>query len=382
MDDRKIKVLLGFKLRNDKEDRKAETKMITQIKAMGYDPNFYVRTTKRDVQNYLTQNRDCQHVVLMETIGQSTWSQNELADLVDERNLNIVIILTAQRAKQLEYLTTLYAAGITSAIFEQGRGGVPAEEVAELLIKQRSRKAAREYYRIDTKNISIRSLTNEMYNGLVVKLMDSTYGPSTMSRLLTLAGSINPYQMGDFLNKLPEDVIKELYPYTEYAQLVAQLKESGIRAPYKRPKQYKTMEEDVSFNDSAAENLNKKGMDANPFIKKEQPKRKLFGRKTADNAKKREDGTSETMLGEMQPALDRKQNVIENMSAYHDWSGNETETGWETPPIGTEGDEEENTVDLSKLRKSIPDTFPPDNPAGSVINNVEDDDDDELGMFL
>ena len=70
----------------------------------------------------------------------ATWSQNELAELVDDREIRVVAVLTAARARQTEYLTTLYAAGITCAIFEHGHSGASAEEVAELLVRPRSRR--------------------------------------------------------------------------------------------------------------------------------------------------------------------------------------------------------------------------------------------------
>lgn len=265
---KEVKILLGFHLQTKADDRKAEQKLCMQIKAMGYEPVIFYRSSKKEILQFLDQNKDCRHVVLMETVGLSTWSQNELADMVDERYLNLVIILTAAKARQLEYLTTLYAAGITSAIFEHGKAGVPAEEVAELLFRPRCRKDAREYYGIDTKNISIRSLTYEMYSSLVIKLMDESYGPSLMCRLLNVAGSINPYLMGDFLSKLPEHIIGELSLYSEYGQLVSQLRESGIRVKYKRPRVYKHMEDDVPFNEYVKKALDMANMDYAAFTEK------------------------------------------------------------------------------------------------------------------
>ena len=361
METQAIKVLLGFKLKNDRDDRETEKKMINQMKALGYEPTLFSRNSKKEVQAFLEQNRDCNYVALMETIGQSSWTQNELADLMDERNLNLVIVLTAARAKQLEYLTTIYAAGITSAIFEPG-SGVPAEEVAELLIKQRSRKAAREYYRIDTKNISIRSLTNEMYNGLVVKLMDPEYGKSIMGRLLGIAGTINPYQMGDFIKKLPDNLVEELSQYAEYGQLIAQLKECGIKVAYKRPKQYKSMNDDVPFIEGAKEELAERGMDTTYFEPKpEEPQKKtgllgLFGLK----GKKKEEhlqneNTDSEYAQHQQPVTENE--LIEGLGEYSEWddSWNQQEMEGESYPSDLTEDgsipdiEEENELDLTGI---------------------------------
>lgn len=271
-----LKILLGFNLVHKSMDKETEDKIRRYLQAQGYEPVFVTRRKKKEIQKYLQDNRDCSHAVLMESADDSVWTENELADLVDERNINIVIILTAAKAKQLAYLTTLYAAGITSAVFEYGGHGVPEEEVAELLLRPRSRKAAREYYRIDTKNISVRSLTNEMYNGLIIKLADSEYGVSVIARLINIADSLNPYQMGDFLEKLPSAIMEDISRYAEFGQLVDQLKKSGVRVRYKRPKSYRYMEDDLEFNDSAREVFLQKGYDISVFDAPEAPKRGIL----------------------------------------------------------------------------------------------------------
>lgn len=273
---RRIKVLLGFKLRSEDEDRDVEKRLTIQLKTLGYEPTILRRSTKKEIQSYLKENTECCHAVLMEMVGMATWSQNELAELVDDRDIRVVVVLTAARARQTEYLTTLYAAGITSAIFEHGHSGASAEEVAELLVRPRSRREARRYYGIDMTNIAIRSLTNEMYNGYCCRLMDKENGPSVMARLLKIAESVNPYQMGDLLSKLPQDILEELWQYTEYAQLRAQLKESGIKVPYHRPRRTRSLEDDLSFNTDAGRALNDKGIPPDVFVKGVVPRRKLW----------------------------------------------------------------------------------------------------------
>lgn len=273
---KRIKVLLGFKLRSEDEDRDVEKRLTIQLKTLGYEPTILRRSTKKEIQSYLKDNTECCHAVLMEMVGMATWSQNELAELVDDRDIRVVVVLTAARARQTEYLSTLYAAGITSAIFEHGHSGASAEEVAELLVRPRSRREARRYYGIEIANIAIRSLTNEMYNGYCCRLMDKENGPSVMARLLKIAESVNPYQMGDLLSKLPQDILDELWQYTEYAQLRAQLKESGIKVPYHRPRRTRSMEDDLSFNEDAGRVLNDRGIPADAFVKRIAPKRILW----------------------------------------------------------------------------------------------------------
>lgn len=264
-DARRIKVLLGFKLKSEAEDRDVERRLTVQLKSLGYEPAILRRSTKKEIQSYLKNNVECCHAVLMEMVGMATWSQNELAELVDDRDIHVVVVLTAARSRQTDYLVTLYAAGITSAVFEHGQSGASAEEVAELLVHPRSRREARRYYGIETANIAIRSLTNEMYNGYCCKLMDNAYGSGIMARLLKIAESMNPFQMGDLLAKLPQSVLDELWQYTEYAQLRVQLKESGIKIPYHKPKHTRSMEDDLSFNQDAERELAARGLPVDVF---------------------------------------------------------------------------------------------------------------------
>ena len=258
---KKIKVLLGFSLQSADSDKKFEEKLQKQLRLYGYEATFARRTKKKDIILYLENNHSCTHAVLTELVGEmGAWNENELADLVDERQINLVIALTTQRARQVEFMTTLYAAGITSAVFEKGRDGIPAEEVAELLIMPRSRKQAREYYGINTQNISIRSLTYEMYNNLLGSVLDESLGDTQMARFLAVAEKMNPYQLGDFINKLPKALKAEISQYAEFAQLIEQLKESGVKVAYRKPHIYKSMDDELGFEENARQNLNKKGM--------------------------------------------------------------------------------------------------------------------------
>lgn len=287
---KKIKVLLAvthidFK-NSDKHDKETEDGIRKQLMAQGYDPQFIIRHKKKDIKEYLANDVYCSYAIIMEIADDGAWNENELADLVDERNINLVVVLTNQRRSQPTFLMTLYAAGITCAVFEEK--GVNELEVADLLIHPRSRRKTREYYRIDTKNISVRSLTNEMYNSLCIRLADSDYGASPMARLLNVAIEINPYQMGDFLERIPQEIRQTLEEYQEYGQLISQLRESKVYVRYKRPKKFKSLDDDKPFNADAKRALEENGYDASAYEEKEPEKKSLFGFK-----KKKKEDTSE-----------------------------------------------------------------------------------------
>lgn len=312
---KKIKVLLGFKLSKAKDDEEAEKRIGVTLKVLGYEPQFVRRSTKKEVKAYLKDNADCCHAVLMECIGGGVWSQNELAELVDDREIRLVVVLTPRRAGEPEYLSTLYAAGITCAVFEQGRKGASAEEAAGLLVRPRSRRQARAYYRIEAEGIAVRSLTNEAFNGLCVRMTDPQLGPSYVSRLLALADDLNPYQMGDFLRKIPEGMRSDMERYAEYGQLVSQLRESGVRVPYRRPWRFRTMNDDVPFLEGAKGVLEGHGAEA--FL--EEGTRAKLGRRKKEKTKTKEGGeTKVSLAGGIAPPKEAVREVMEGLRFSND----------------------------------------------------------------
>lgn len=281
---KKIKILLAVThidhRNSEKYDTQTEEGIKKQLLAQGYEPTFILRKKKKDIKDAINKDPQIGYAAIMEQADDGTWNENELADLVDERNINLVVVLTNQRRTQPTFLTTLYAAGITSAVFE-GNNGVNESEVADLLIHQRSRRKAREYYRIDTKNISIRSLTNEMYNSLTIKLADPENGFNHMDRLLNVAEEVNPYQMADFLEKCPREIVGEFEQYEEYFILINQLRtENKLYVRYRKPKKFKSLNDDKSFNKEAKRALEEAGYDASIYNEPEPETEKkggLFG---------------------------------------------------------------------------------------------------------
>ena len=330
---KKIKVLLGFKLSRAEDDADAEKRICVTLKVLGYEPQVVRRSTKKDVQAYLRDNPDCSHAVLMECVGSGVWNQNELAELTDDREISLVVVLTPRRAAEPEYLTTLYAAGITSAVFEQGRKGASAEEVAELLVRPRSRRQARAYYHLGLEGIEIRSLTAEAFNALCVKLTDPALGSCAMARLLAVAEGLNAHQIGDLLKKLPDALREELEGYAEYGQLVSQLREAGVRVSYRRPRRFLTMDDDDSFLEGAKRAVEDAGHDAGAFVERKGQRRHPSPWKGKGSARAKP-------VTEKAPEVSRE-GVMEVMERLRFSDGEGDEEGSE------EGSLEEITVSLS-----------------------------------
>ena len=105
---------------------------------------------------------------------------------MDERDLNIVIVLS-EKHRGTSYMETLYASGITGAIFQGNRDSTAtAGLVANLLHYKRKRADARKYYGIMEKTgLHLDSLSAVHFTDLMAGLNDISYGSSRQSRFLS-----------------------------------------------------------------------------------------------------------------------------------------------------------------------------------------------------
>lgn len=229
-----IKLLFGFDVPN------VISAVVKYVRSCGYEVSYDIKVNKSSIKAYLEDHADCSTVILKEVVSaNSSYEADELAELADLRDLNIVLIL-GERHKGTKYMQTLYAAGITSAIFQKGRGGVSYKEIAELILNKRNRRDARTYYGIGSDNVDIGLLSAVEVRENIDKLNDEEYGVSIADRLIYVAKKMSPQQTADFIRRLPENYIEELQCFEEFYQLVEFLnKQYKMKLPYKRPRNLK-----------------------------------------------------------------------------------------------------------------------------------------------
>lgn len=241
---RSLKVLVDFKITGKSGDPVRE-KLEKEFLARGFRVDLISKTSKQGVKKYLEGNKDCSHVLLTQFIGSGKYDENELAELTDRRFVNVVVVLEGRARKQTDFLLTIYAAGITSAFFQEGSCGPQYGEVVEMLLHPRAREKAREYYGINTDAVLVRSLTLEAFSENLAYLRDEGEGICPMNRLLHIAGRLNPYQMADFLDKLPGEIVSPLMKYAEFGQLVEEMRKSGVKVRhYRKPWRYRYMQDE------------------------------------------------------------------------------------------------------------------------------------------
>lgn len=241
---KKITVLVGF---NNESVIQALEK---NIKSLGYEVSVVVKLTTPTIKEYLETHKDVSALLLREVSPEGKlFLAEEIASFTDVSDVNVVVVLSSAH-KGSAYMSTLYAAGVTSALFEQGRRGASTSELARLCCEKRSRKNAREYYGIAEETIDIGMLSSVSIQNYIEQLEDKNIGQTIGERFLYISSKLSAKQAEDLIKRLPNDKLDTLQGYEEFYAVVDTLKKYGIKLPYKRPKNLKSM---IAENQKKAE---------------------------------------------------------------------------------------------------------------------------------
>lgn len=229
----KLNVLCGFV--DEKIDQADFEQIVGKVLLeYGKEAKFEVRTDKGRIREYVETNKDCEVVILQERIGNKKWTAEEVAQLTETRDVNVIIVLS-ERYKGKEYMKTLLVANVTNAIFQKGRnGGASARDLAELIVKRRSRKEAREYYGIGGQRIELGYLDEDTY----MEYYNELHGGKgkLIENYIGCCGKMSPQQIADFTKRLPENDFDELVQYQEFHVVMQLLKKFGYDLKVKKPR--------------------------------------------------------------------------------------------------------------------------------------------------
>lgn len=249
---RDIHILFGF------SSQQIADSITASFRALGYRVQSNMRPDKYTLKEFLDQNINIDAVILKEYIdGGDSYSIEELVDLTDNvsPSINFVVIISPKyRGK--DQMKELYSAGILSAVFSDGKKGVDPDKIAELAAYSRTRREAREYYRIDRKVIKHEYLTFPDYEILYKYLADNSKGMNLIERFVRESRWVNAEQFAQFIKMLPEAAVNSLKNYKEFYNIHNQLYKKGL------------MEEKLKIPKDAEE-----GLSSNNYIshKKKEP---------------------------------------------------------------------------------------------------------------
>lgn len=229
-------ILFGF------DDPQMESVIVSQLRDMGIKANISIKISKSSIRDFLCSEKKCDAAVLLEVMGTSkdervgAFSAEELAELTDERDVNLVVVVD-EKKKGTEDMQILYGAGITSAVFDYGRRGGPTlKDVTNLIVKKRTRKEARAYYGMTEYVEEIDFLSEETFVACFNMLYSDKLGGSSIERFSHICALLNKSQIADFVRRLPAEMIKELGKYQEFHTICSLLKDSNIPFSVHKPK--------------------------------------------------------------------------------------------------------------------------------------------------
>ena len=229
---REFKVLFGFK------DEKTENSIKKELQGLGCKVSSDMRYRKLMIAEYIKEHPDLDAVIIKEYLdGGERYGTEELVALADDSNVNIVVLLRPGH-KGHEMMRKLYNAGILNAYFDDGVRGATPERLAELCLHSRTRRQARQYYKIDISPLHEEVLTHEDFRDCYFHLLDDKEGHDIVNRFVHISRWLTPAQLGVFIRTLPEDVMDVLKQYKEFFDIYKQLyRQRYVREPLKRPKE-------------------------------------------------------------------------------------------------------------------------------------------------
>ncbi len=209
----RLNVLFGFKA------EKAADSIMRSLSMMGYSVNAVTRETKEEIFDYVSSHPELDVAVLKEYLdGGGELGTEELMDLGDSTKVNIVVVLDARKRGQ-DSMKDLYAAGILNAYFSDGKTGANADKLANLAVRGRTHKEAREYYHIDRKRPDHKFLSYYEFKDLYRYLINEGRGLNIADRFVALTRWIDESQLAYFIKYLPKNTIDTLCNYKEFVDI-------------------------------------------------------------------------------------------------------------------------------------------------------------------
>lgn len=139
---KKLYILCGLASKAEEDVKNA---LIEKAEEAGYEAVCVSRYRKEGIRQYIEEHPEFRIVLLQESMQSNyPYTAEELAELMDDYNLNIIISLRKSHRANV-YMKILYTAGILNALFEEDAS---AANIMNLILYPRTRKECREYYQI------------------------------------------------------------------------------------------------------------------------------------------------------------------------------------------------------------------------------------------
>ena len=133
----KLYILCGLSNEGSEDIRSA---LVDAARDQGYEAVCVSRYRKEGIRQYISEHQQFRLLVLQEAMQSSyPYTAEELAELMDDYNLNIVISINKSHRANT-YMKILYTAGILNALYEED---ATADNILKRILYPRTRKECR-----------------------------------------------------------------------------------------------------------------------------------------------------------------------------------------------------------------------------------------------
>lgn len=217
------------------DDKPFQRNIENKLVKMGNQVQCVYKYSYISIMDYLAHHSDVTTIIISEYAGMHSYTAQEIATFTDSHDLNVVVALSEDKRGQ-EYMSVLYSAGITSALFQIGRKHISDDDIINLILHKRSNKDARKYYGISIDGSQKSSLNETELKMCLDALNDPTYGVDVVERFGKIAVRLGPRLTSYLFSKMPDSMIKEMKQYEEFYMIIEKLREAGIDLHIRKPK--------------------------------------------------------------------------------------------------------------------------------------------------
>lgn len=203
----------------------------------GYEAICVSRYRKEGIRQYLNEHPEFRILVLQEAMQSNyPYTAEELAELMDDYHLNIVISLNKSHRANT-YMKVLYTAGILNALYEED---ATAENILNCILYPRTRRECRAYYHITNAADAMRTLDiidKDQMGHYLSYLEDGVGKTEIINRFHFIADKLNQVEKLYLIDQFSSS-LRQLLSEDEQYQKICQLREKKKKWPFGRKKKY------------------------------------------------------------------------------------------------------------------------------------------------
>lgn len=220
----KLYILCGL---SDLASEDIRSVLVDAAQEQGYEAICVSRYRKEGIRQYLSEHPEFRILVLQEAMQSSyPYTAEELAELMDDYHLNIVISLKKSHRANT-YMKVLYTAGILNALYEED---ATAENILNCILYPRTRRECRAYYHINNTADAMRAfeiIDEEQMEHYFTYLEEAIGKEELIGRFHFISDTLNQVEQLYLIDHMPFS-FKQILAEDEKYQKMCRFQKKGL----------------------------------------------------------------------------------------------------------------------------------------------------------